>query len=56
MHCGQLLDEIGHDTGMSNDSGVADGTIGSWVALDEFEVDHNWRKSVIRTVRYSAAG
>jgi hypothetical protein len=28
LHCGQLLDEIGHDTGMSNDSGDADGTIG----------------------------
>jgi hypothetical protein len=40
LHCGQLLDEIGHDTGMSNDSGDADGTIGSRVALDEFEVDH----------------
>ena len=40
LHGGQLLDEIGHDTGMSNDSGVADGTIGSRVALDEFEVDH----------------
>jgi hypothetical protein len=25
---------------MSNDSGDADGTIGSRVALDEFEVDH----------------
>ena len=40
LHCGQLLDEIAHDTGMSNDSGVADGTIRSRVALDEFEVDH----------------
>jgi hypothetical protein len=42
LHCGQLLDEIGHDTGMSNDSGDADGTIGSRVALDEFDVDHLW--------------
>jgi hypothetical protein len=40
LHCGQPLDEIGHDTGMSNDSGDADGTIGSRVALDEFEVDY----------------
>ena len=40
LHCGQLLDEIAHDTGMSNDSGDADGAIGSRVALDEFEVDH----------------
>jgi hypothetical protein len=40
LHCGQLLDEIGHDTGMSNDTAEADGTIGSRVALDESEVDH----------------
>jgi hypothetical protein len=37
--CGQLLDEIGHDTGMSNDTADANGTIGSRVALDESEVD-----------------
>src|ERR1019366_8097053 len=40
LHCGQPLDEIGHDTGMSNNSGDADGTIGSRVTLDEVEVDH----------------
>jgi hypothetical protein len=39
LHCGRPLDEIGRDTWDEHDSGDADGTIVSRVALGEFEVD-----------------
>jgi hypothetical protein len=50
-----LLDEIGHDTGMSNDSRDAGGTIGSRVALDEFELGISAGRETLTSVakRYS---